>query len=149
MRTAKQRRRDALVRLDADANIWIASASGSGTPHLVPLSLAWDGERILVATPSNTPTARNAADTRMVKATLDSADDVVLIDATAEVIDFASADSSLVDAYVARVGWDPADEGGDWSLLVLTPATIRAWRGVGEISGRTIMKRGSWLDGAS
>ena len=125
--------------------MWVATASATGTPHLVPLSLAWDGSRLLVATPSETPTARNAIQSGVVKASLDGADDVVLIDATVEVIDFSSADSELVDAYVKRVGWNPADEDGDWSLLLITPVTIRSWNGIGETTGRTIMKRGRWV----
>ena len=125
--------------------MWVATASATGTPHLVPLSLAWDGSRLLVATPSETPTARNAIQSGVVKASLDGADDVVLIDATVEVIDFSSADSELVDAYVKRVGWNPADEDGDWSLLLITPVTIRSWNGIGETTGRAIMKRGRWV----
>lgn len=146
MRTTQERRRDAIERLQSAANVWVSSASASGKPHLVPLSLAWDGKHVLLATPSSTPTARNAAETGMVKATLDDANDVVLIDATVEVSDFESADPQLAAAYVARVGWDPADEDGDWSLLVLTPAKVQAWRGISEINGRIIMKQGQWLD---
>jgi hypothetical protein len=146
MRARSQRQADAIRRLESNANIWIATASATGTPHLVPLSLAWDGTTVLVATPAGTPTARNASETGGVKATLDSAHDVVLIDATVEVVEFSSANPSLVDAYVDRVGWNPADEAGEWSLLIITPRTIRAWSGVGEISGRVIMKDGHWLD---
>lgn len=149
MRSAAQRQADALGRLERDANVWIATASADGRPHLVPLSLAWDGERILVATPSATPTARNAAATGMCKASLDSADDVVLIDADVEVIDFASVDPETATRYVERVGWNPADEPGAWSLLIVTPRTVRAWNGVGETVGRTIMRHGRWVDAGS
>ena len=146
MRTHSQRRADAIRRLESEPNVWIATASAGGVPHLVPLSLAWDGTRILVATPTSTPTARNAAEAGVVRASLDDADDVVLIDATVEVVDFAAADRALIDVYVQRVGWNPADESGDWSLLVVAPTTIRSWNGIDETTGRVIMKRGDWLD---
>jgi hypothetical protein len=149
MRSASQRKADAIVRLERDANVWIATASAGGQPHLVPLSLAWDGRCILVATPSVTPTARNAAATGVCKASLDSADDVVLIDADVEVVDFAGADPETAERYVERVGWSPADEPGEWSLLILEPRTIRAWSGVDEIAGRTIMRHGLWSDGST
>ena len=146
MRSVSQRRSDVLRRLEADANVWIATASSDGLPHLVPLSLAWDGERVLVATPADTPTARNAATTGRLRASLDSADDVVIIDADAEVVDFATAPADLVECYVGRVGWNPADEPGDWALLIASPRTIRAWNSVGEITGRTIMRNGEWSE---
>ena len=146
MRSASQRKADALLRLERDANVWIATSSADGQPHLVPLSLAWDGLHMLVATPSVTPTARNAAATGVCKASLDSAADVVLIDAVVEVVDFASADPETAARYVERVGWNPADESGEWSLLILEPRTVRAWSSVNEISGRTIMRHGQWSD---
>ena len=144
-RTSGERKSDALNRLNTDSNVWVATADGTGLPHLVPLSLGWDGSRILVATPTASPTVRNAISSGRAKATLDSADDVVLIDATVEVVDFDSAAGSAVDGYVGRVGWNPSDQSGDWSLLVLTPRTVRAWIGVAEIHGRTIMRNGEWL----
>ncbi len=144
MRSAAQRKDDTLNRLGTDANVWIATGSTEGRPHLVPLSLAWDGQRLLVATPADTPTARNATTTQTFRAALDSADDVVLIDGTVDVVDFAHADGHLVDSYVQRVGWNPANESGDWSLLIATPLTVRAWNSVEEISGRTIMRDGEW-----
>src|SRR5262245_59614494 len=50
-RTRAERRADALRRLETDENVWVSTAGVDGSPHLVPLSLAWDGSRILVATP--------------------------------------------------------------------------------------------------
>ncbi len=112
----------------------------------MPLSLAWDGTRLLVATPTSTRTAQNAIATGAVKASLDSANDVVLIDGTVEVVDFTSADPELVETFVERVGWNPADQPGDWSLLIVSRRTIRAWDSVGEITGRTIMRDGNWIE---
>ncbi len=148
MRDASERQAAARRRLETEPNVWIATASADGRPHLVPLSLAWDGRRVLVATPSDTPTARNAAATGSLKASLDDADDVVLIDAEVEVIDFALAEPDDVRRYVERVGWNPANEPETWSLLIATPRTIRAWNGVEETTGRTIMRDGVWSSGA-
>lgn len=136
---------DALRRLETDRNVWISTSSPDGTPHLVPLSLGWDGLRILVATPSATPTARNVAATGKARAALDDADDVVLIAADAQEIPFAEAAEETVEVLVNRIGWSPADESGVWSLLALTPHMVHAWRGVSEIDRRTIMKSGAWL----
>ncbi len=145
VRSAETRRADTVRRLETDADVWIASSGEDGAPHLVPLSLAWDGERILVATPADTVTARNAGARGMVRAALDSASDVVIVDASVEVLDFDRVDPDTVAAYVGRVGWDPRDEPGRWSLLRLTPTRVLTWRGVEEITGRTIMRDGAWI----
>lgn len=126
--------------------MWVATASPDGVPHLVPLSLAWDGRRILLATPTDSPTVRNARATGTVKLSLDSASDVVLIDGAVDETAFDTADRAVVDTFVERVGWSPDDQDGVWSLLVVTPRTIRVWNGVAEIAGRTVMKRGEWIE---
>ena len=144
-RSTERRITDTLRRLDTAADVWIATSSAEGLPHLVPLSLGWDGARILVATPSRNPTARNVADTGKARAALDDADDVVLIAADAEEVPYLALDESTAKAFADRVGWDPANEPGEWSMLVLRPRTVHAWRGVSEIDDRTIMRSGAWL----
>src|SRR5260370_12089294 len=62
-----QRRRDTEHRLTHDIDVWVASASADGAPYLVPLSLDWDGEALLMATPTDSPTGRNLAATRAVR----------------------------------------------------------------------------------
>lgn len=114
-------------------------------PHLVPLSLAWDGAAILVATPANTLTARNASVSGRLRASLQDADDVVVLDTSVVVMTFADVDEPTAAAYVERVGWDPREEVGEWWLLVLTPTRVQAWNGIHEDNGRTIMRDGRWV----
>src|SRR5918999_1651103 len=66
-RSRAQRRRDTEHRLTHDIDVWVASASGDGAPYLVPLSFDWDGEALLLATPTDSPTGRNLAATRTVR----------------------------------------------------------------------------------
>jgi hypothetical protein len=144
-RTRSERTEAAVRRLQTEPNVWVATASMSGVPHLVPLSLAWDGEAVIVATPTDTPTVRNAIASGVARATLDSADDVVIIDADVRVDDIVDVEPSKVDGYISRVGWDPREQSGTWSLLTLTPRRIQSWNGVGEIDGRTIMRNRTWV----
>jgi hypothetical protein len=75
-RSRPQRRRDTEHRLTHDIDVWVASASADGAPYLVPLSFDWDGEALLVATPTDSPTGRN----RMVpERFIDARDDRVLV----------------------------------------------------------------------
>ena len=62
-RSRAERRRDTEHRLTHDVDVWVASASPDGTPHLVPLSFDWDGETLLLATSAQSPTGRNLAAT--------------------------------------------------------------------------------------
>jgi len=144
-RSTAERSSHARARLEADSNVWVATASSDGTPHLVPLSLAWIDDQIVVATAADTPTGRNVIESGKARAALDSADDVVIIDADARVVLFADAEPSMVERYVERVGWDPSNEPGQWALLVLTPTRGQAWIGPAEIAGRTFIRNGTWL----
>ena len=56
-----------MVRSAGSGSPWVASASADGAPYLVPLSFDWDGEALLVATPTDSPTGRNLAATRAVR----------------------------------------------------------------------------------
>jgi nitroimidazol reductase NimA-like FMN-containing flavoprotein (pyridoxamine 5'-phosphate oxidase superfamily) len=64
-RSRAQRRRATEHRLDID--VWVTTASADGAPYLVPLSFGWDGEALLMATPTDSPTGRNLAATRAVR----------------------------------------------------------------------------------
>ncbi len=143
-RSAGDRIAAALRRLESEPGVWIATASADGRPHLIPLSLAWDGERILLATPSDSPTVRNVEATGRARVALESTADVVVADTRAEAVPITEADAALVRTYVDRVGWDPRDETDACSLLILTPRLAHAWNSEAEIVGRTIMRAGAW-----
>jgi hypothetical protein len=49
-------------------------------PYLVPLSFDWDGEALLVATPTDSPTGRNLAATRAVRLGLGHTRDVSMVE---------------------------------------------------------------------
>lgn len=146
IRDTAQRQEDARRRLAEEDGIWLATASPDGEPHVVPLSLAWDEGRIVLATPSSTPTARNAASTGTARAHLDDVYDVVVVSGDVEVMALAEADPDVVQRYADRVGWDPRDEDDDWVLLVLTPQLVLCWNSIGEHTGRVIMRDGHWID---
>jgi hypothetical protein len=69
-----------------DIDVWVASASADGTPYLVPLSFDWDGEALLLATPTDSPTARNLTAGRTVRLGLGETRDVSMIEGGVEVL---------------------------------------------------------------
>ena len=110
----------------------------------MPLSLAWDGAHVILATPAASPTARNAAAAGDVRLALGTSRDVTIIDATAEVVPCADAPGPVARCYAARTGWDPRHEDVPHVYLIATPRTMRAWNSLAEMSERTIMRDGQW-----
>lgn len=143
-RDRQTRKADALATLATPAiDVWVASASGEGTPHLVPLSLAWVDERVVIAVEAASVTARNVTASGVARLAVGPTRDVVMIDAaldrTVEV-----ADDGLGAAYAAQADWDPRRSTG-YVFLVLRPVRVQAWRESNEIPGRSLMRDGDWL----
>lgn len=141
------RRADAIRKLEEDGDVWIATAGTDGQPHLVPLSLSWDGARVVLATEARSRTATNLRASRQARLALGGSRDVVMIDAEGEVVPVR--DESMDEAiarYKARTGWNPRREEGEWVLLLLRPVRIQVWSNVAEIKGRTVMRDGRWVE---
>ena len=102
MRTAEQRKRDALAKLEGDIDVWVATADVHGVAHLVPLSLCWHDGGVIVATEAKSRTARNARQSGQARLALGPSRDVVMIDATASVVDAAGAEPQIKSAYHGR-----------------------------------------------
>jgi tRNA-Thr(GGU) m(6)t(6)A37 methyltransferase TsaA len=145
-RTAQRRKRDALDLLERDIDAWVASADpGDGTPYLVPLSFLWDGEHILLATPSSSPTGRNLQATGRVRLGIGPTRDLVLIEATVQApVAAGEVPDEVGDAFAAKTGFDPRQLTG-YLYFRLHPQRLQAWREANELEGRDLMRDGRWL----
>jgi hypothetical protein len=146
-RSRAQRRRDTEYRLTQDIDVWVASASADGAPHLVPLSFDWDGAALLLATPMDSPTARNLAASRTVRLGLGVTRDVSMIEGEVEVLDIDALPQQQGDRFAARTGFDPRALATPYRWFRITPRRIQAWREADELSGRELMRDGRWLVG--
>jgi hypothetical protein len=146
-RTGSQRKADALARLQASgADVWVATANAGGREHLVPLSYAWDGTHVVLATEPGFVTARNVEASGHARLGFGPTRDVLIVDATlASLIDVADAPSDLAELYARQSGWDPRLESSPFVFLLMRPARIQAWREANELAGRTLMRDGAWL----
>lgn len=144
-RDAHTRKADTLARLrEPAADVWVASAA-DGVAHLVPLSLAWLDERVVLALEERSATARNVTAAGAARLGVGPTRDVVMVDAVLErTVPVAAAPPELADGYAAQADWDPRDAEG-YVFLVLRPVRIQAWREVNELAGRTLMRDGAWL----
>jgi general stress protein 26 len=146
-RSPEERKADALAKLEAvDANVWIASSTPTGAVHLVPVSHTWNGSHIVLATEPRSRTVNNVTSNPRVRLALGDTRDVVIIDAVlAETVPKSNAPAALARGYASQAGWDPQTDSGDYVYLIFGPHRIEVWREGEDLSGRTVMRDGSWV----
>jgi hypothetical protein len=144
-RPRAQRRRDTEHRLEHDVDVWVATASVEGAPYLVPLSFDWDGEELLVATPTASRTGRNLAATGTVRLGLGSTRDVSMIEGRVEVLEIDALPPDRGDRFAARTGFDPRALATPYRWFRIIPRRIQAWREADELASRELMRDGRWL----
>ena len=143
-RSKAERRTHVLRRLEAEDKLWIATAAADGSPHLVPFSFVWDGERVSMATARDNPAARNVARTGKARLALGSISDIVLIDGAISVIALQALDDDLAER-LSHVSAINARQAPGYVYLQLTPVRIQAWWSAAELAHPTIMREGRWL----
>jgi hypothetical protein len=125
-------------------DVWVATADG-GQAHLVPLSLAWVDERAVIALKESSPTARNLLSSRTARLAVGPTRDVVVLDVDLEQSLAIDENPALAESYAAQADWDPRQSTG-YVFLVLRPHRVQAWREVNEMTGRTLMRHGTWTE---
>jgi hypothetical protein len=144
-RDARTRKADTLAMLATPAiDVWVASASAAGDAHLVPVSLAWVDDRVVVAVAQGSVTARNVTASGRARLAVGPTRDVVMIDAELDRTVPVGDDEHLGQAYADQADWDPRRDSG-YVFLVLRPVRVQAWRESDEIAGRTLMRDGAWV----
>jgi hypothetical protein len=146
-RTGLQRTVDTLAKLEAvGADTWVATASSASVAHMVPLSYAWDGRRIVLAAQATSLTIRNIESSRRARLGFGPTRDVVIIDVDLdELIEMHEAGDDLARRYAEQAGWDPRRETEPYVFVLLRPGRVQAWREENELAGRTLMRDGTWL----
>ena len=144
-RSRAQRRRDTEYRLTHGKDVWVASASADGAPYLVPLSFDWDGEALLMATPTDSPTGRNLAATWAVRLGLGHTRDVSMIEGEVEVLEIDALPQERGDRFAAHTGFDPRALATPYRWFRISPRRIQAWREVNELPDRELMRDGRWF----
>jgi hypothetical protein len=144
-RDPQTRKTDTLAMLATpEIDVWVATASAAGEPHLVPLSLAWVDQRVVVAVERSSATAGNLTASGTARLAVGPTRDVVMIDAAVDRMVDVADDPGLGEAYAAQADWDPRRSPG-YAFVVLRPVRVQAWREANEIAGRTLMRDGRWL----
>jgi hypothetical protein len=133
-----QRRRDTEHRLTHDIDVRVASASADGGPYPVPLSFDWDGEALLVVTPTDGPIGRwYLATTRTVRLGL-----CVHDRGRSRGLRDRRAAAAAGDRFAARLGFDRRSLAAPYRWFRISPCRIQAWREVNELPDRELMRDG-------
>jgi hypothetical protein len=144
-RSKEQRKADTLATLSAAvADVWVATTDGV-RPFLVPLTMAWTGERVALATEGTAPTVRNLVAYGRARLALGGTRDVVRIDAVLESTIPVGEATEIGAAYAAQNDWDPREAGPPYVFALLRPERIEAWREENELRDRLLMRDGVWL----
>jgi hypothetical protein len=144
-RSKLRRKRDFQQRLAEDRDLWLSSASLTGGAYLVPLSFAWDGTGIVMATPAHSPTARNILENSKARLAIGTTRDVNMVEGHLDTWLAPDVSKSVADAFATKLTWDPRTEGLIHLYIRLRPTRIQAWREADEIPGRELMRDGRWL----
>jgi nitroimidazol reductase NimA-like FMN-containing flavoprotein (pyridoxamine 5'-phosphate oxidase superfamily) len=145
-RSAEQRTKDTLHRLEHDVDAWVATADGaSGTPYLVPLSFLWNGSYLLFATPASSPTGRNLAASGRARVGIGPTRDVVIVEGTVETVQPGELTEQDAELFAAKTGFDPRRLATPYLYFRVVPRRVQAWREADELDGRELMCDGRWL----
>ncbi|MFF9803795.1 pyridoxamine 5'-phosphate oxidase family protein [Streptomyces coeruleorubidus] len=145
-RSAEQRTKDTLHRLEHDVDAWVATADGtSGTPYLVPLSFLWNGSYLLFATPASSPTGRNLAATGRARVGIGPTRDVVMVEGAVETVQPGELTEQDAELFAAKTGFDPRGLATPYLYFRVVPQRVQAWREADELDGRELMRDGRWL----
>ena len=145
LRSVKARKTYVLGVLEAQGDLWLATADLSARPHLIAVSAWWDGTDIVVATTARSRTASNLRAGPQVRLAAGAPNDVVMIDATVVESVAAKDAGEVADGFAIAVGWDPREVGSGWAFFRLRPTRIQAYRGYDELEGRNVMTNSRWL----
>ena len=100
----------------------------------MPLSFDWDGEALLLATPTDSPTGRNLAAANR-SAGAGPHRDVSMIEGDVEVLEIDALPRERGDRFAARgTGFDPRTLTTPYRWFRISPRRIQAWREVNELS---------------
>jgi hypothetical protein len=145
-RSAADRKRDTLARLEHDVDAWVATVDPDGQPRLAPLSFLWDGEHLIMSTSTTTPAGRNMIESDQIRLGIGGTRDVVHIEGT--VVSSrpgAEVPAELADVFAVKTGFDPRALDA-YRYFMIRPIRVRAWREENELRGSVLMRDGIWLD---
>jgi len=96
---------DVVSKLTASRNYWVATASPKGFPHVMPVWGVWHQGAFYFGTDRKSRKAANLAANNAVVVHLESGDDVVILEGSAEAVEHEPLVDELDASYHAKYGY--------------------------------------------
>jgi PPOX class probable F420-dependent enzyme len=116
-------------QMEGSRNYWVGTTRPDGRPHAMPVWGVWLEDTLFFSTGDGSVKARNLAADPRVAVHLESGDEAVMLEGTAE---RASLDPDVhgrvVAAYGAKYDMTPDDLPGREGWYILRPAVVFAWQ---------------------
>ena len=140
-----RRKADALAKLSAGNDVWVATTGGTGEPCLVPLSFAWTDGRIILVTSRRNRTSAQHRRHRYGSSRPRPDQRRRLARGRRRHLRPGRRSQRRTPIATARrrAGTRVPVESMVW--IVFSPLRIRVWREVDELEERTVMEDGRWL----
>jgi PPOX class probable F420-dependent enzyme len=116
---------DQLVRA---RNYWVGTVHPSGRPHVRPVWGLWLDDAFYFSTDPASRKGRNLAANPALVVHLESGDDVVILEGTAEIVADAALLTRVADAYEAKYAFRPDYTNLACRVYRLRPWVVFAWR---------------------
>lgn len=113
-------------RLERARNYWVCTVRPDGRPHAAPVWGVWAENALYFETALTSQKARNLAANPAIVVHLESGDEVVIVEGTAEQAGSLPAERSqqISDAYAAKYGYRPESAA---DLYVVRPRVVYGW----------------------
>ena len=117
-------------------NYWVATTRPDGRPHLMPVWGIWLDETFYFGTDSQSRKGRNLAANPAIVVHLESGDDVVIVEGTADRLADPALFNRYADAYEAKYQFRPSNS-DDNTTYILKPRVVFAWSESDFVNDRT------------
>ena len=113
---------------EAARNYWVVTAGADGRPHAMPVWGLWLDDAFLFSTDPSSRKARNIAANPEVVIHLESGDDVLVVEGTAEPLDDAGLLARMVDLYERKYHVRIDTGGPSMGVYRVRPRVAFGWR---------------------
>lgn len=115
-------------RMARSRNYWIATSRPDGRPHVAPVWGVWIDGTFYFSTDPHSQKGRNLERRRDLVLHLESGDEVVIIEGTAQDETDAKTLSKYADAYAPKYDFRPDVDAPNPGVYRLAPRVVLAWR---------------------
>lgn len=114
-------------RMERALNYWVNTTRPDGRPHVMPVWGVWVNDRFYFGTDRRSRKALNIASNTAMAVHLESGDDVVIIEGSAEEVTDSTVLGQIDKSCLAKYGMGLSDSPGNAVIYGLRPRVAFAW----------------------